>query len=69
MVMFLFLVAHMYSGECPNSYWQCYSVLWDDEGTDQLSPWDLEPLPSPDAGEEEEGREGEGRDCGCGVGR
>ena len=45
--------------EVVDSHWQCYSVLWDDGATDQLSPWDMEvigqgglaypslPLPSP----------------------
>ena len=47
------------SEEHPNSFWQCYSVLWDDEGVDLLSPWDMEPIPAPVEGEEdgEGGRE------------
>ena len=40
-----------HSEDLPNSYWQCYHVLWDDGATDQLSPWDMEPLPSDDDGE------------------
>ena len=41
------------SEEHPNSYWQCYSVLWDDGATDLLSPWDMEPLQNGEEGEEE----------------
>ena len=42
-----------FSEEFSNSYWQCYHVTWDDGATDQLSPWDMEPVP-PDG----EGKDG-----------
>jgi bromodomain and WD repeat domain-containing protein 1/3 len=38
------LTKQSYSEEYPNSFWQCYHVKWDDGATDQLSPWDMEPL-------------------------
>ena len=46
-----------FSPDTPGSQWQCYRVEWDDGATDQLSPWDMEPLRG---GEEEEEEEGEG---------
>ena len=37
-------------------------MLWDDEGVDLLSPWDMEPIPAPMEGEEDgEGGREEGR--------
>lgn len=32
------------SEDYPNSSWQCYHVKWDDGATDQLSPWDMQPV-------------------------
>ena len=43
----------------PSSYWQCYRVQWDDGATDQLSPWDMDPVEEEEEAEEEgEGEEG-----------
>lgn len=44
-----------FSPEFPSSYWQHYRVQWDDGATDQLSPWDMEPV----GDGTEEGEEGE----------
>ena len=33
-----------FSEDTPNSVWQMYHIKWDDDATDQLSPWDLHPL-------------------------
>ena len=35
-----------FSSELPGSMWQCYRVEWEDGATDQLSPWDMEPVGS-----------------------
>lgn len=33
--------------ELPQSRYMCYTVIWDENDvTEQVSPWDLEPLPS-----------------------
>ena len=42
--------------EYPSSHWQCFQVKWDDGATDQLSPWDMEPL-----SQDEESSEGKSR--------
>lgn len=34
------------SVDLPNSYWQCYTVHWDDKETDFLSPWDMHSVDS-----------------------
>ena len=34
-----------FSEDTPNSVWQMYHIKWDDGATDQLSPWDLHPVP------------------------
>ena len=46
----------LFSPDYPGSQWQCYRVEWDDGATDQLSPWDMEPV----RGGEEEDVEEEG---------
>ena len=54
-----------FSPALPSSYWQCHHVKWDDGATDQLSPWDMEPVGT----EEEEGEwKGEGEGGGGGEG-
>ena len=48
----------LFSSDYPGSQWQCYRVEWDDGATDQLSPWDMEPVRG---GEEEDVEEEGGR--------
>ncbi|XP_033635345.1 bromodomain and WD repeat-containing protein 3-like [Asterias rubens] len=30
--------------ECPDSFFQCYNVAWDNSEAEKMSPWDLEPV-------------------------
>ncbi|XP_022081938.1 PH-interacting protein-like isoform X2 [Acanthaster planci] len=30
--------------DCPDSFFQCYNVAWDNGETEKMSPWDLEPI-------------------------
>ena len=46
----------------PSSLWQCYRVKWDDGATDQLSPWDMEPVRREEEEEEESGEGAEADD-------
>ncbi|KAM8904009.1 bromodomain and WD repeat-containing protein 3 [Spinachia spinachia] len=34
-----------YQPEYPDSLFQCFKVRWDNEETEKLSPWDVEPIP------------------------
>ena len=43
-----------FSPDLPGSPWQCYRVEWDDGATDQLSPWDMDPVRGEEEEEEEE---------------
>jgi hypothetical protein len=49
-----------FSPDYPGSQWQGYRVEWDDGATDQLSPWDMEPIRG-DEGEDMEEEEDEGK--------
>uniref|UniRef100_H3AV68 Bromodomain and WD repeat domain containing 1 n=1 Tax=Latimeria chalumnae TaxID=7897 RepID=H3AV68_LATCH len=35
-----------YQAEYPDSHFQCYTVQWDNNEMERLSPWDMEPIPN-----------------------